>query len=200
MLSVLPFHRIATVAGLVSLLTTLSGCASYYNHYAVFPAANSQGEARKVRLSWQSAEYPGWWFAANQATPVTVTTQCSSREWRLMDAGQREAGEGCGEGIHACGEPGRDQWPDGQALVRPRPCMMLTDADGANRVADLGQRVALTVACVPTGTERTVNGEVEGTDYLRASVVPYQVAVRKAPRGSFSARPPELDDAVCDAE
>ena len=78
--------------------------------------------------------------------------------------------------------------------------MTLTDANGASGVVDLGQELALTVSCTPVERERQVGDEVESQDYLRASVVPYQIRVRKAPRGSASARPPELDDAVCDAE
>ncbi len=182
------------------LLVTLSGCASYYNHYTVFPAANSQGEARKVRVSWQTAEYPGWWFAANQATPITLVTQCSTRRWQLTDAGQRAAGQGCGEGILACGEPGVDRWPDGRALAKPQPCLTITDPAGAERIAELGRELELTVSCMPVEVQRQAGDEVENRDYLRASVVPYQLRVRKAPRGSFTARPPELDDSVCDTQ
>lgn len=192
--------RFLARTGLLAALLVLSGCASYYNHYAVFPAANSEGEARKVRVAWQSAEYPEWWFASDQATPVTVTTQCSTRAWRLTDASQREPGQGCGEGIHACGEPGRDRLLDGSALAQPQPCMTLTDTNGADRIAGLGREVVLTVSCVPAQAERQVGDEVENRDYLRASVVPYRIRVAKAPRGSFTARPPELDERPCDAE
>ena len=57
----------------------LSGCASYYTHYAMFPAENSAGETRQVRVNWQSAEYPEWWPGSNQATTMKLETQCS--EW-----------------------------------------------------------------------------------------------------------------------
>jgi uncharacterized protein YceK len=51
----------------LTVIALLQGCASYYSHYAVFPAENSQGETRDVRLTWQSAEYPGWWFLSDKA-------------------------------------------------------------------------------------------------------------------------------------
>ena len=86
-------------------MAMLSGCASYYTHYAMFPAENSAGETRQVRVNWQSAEYPGWWFAGDKATPVKLETQCSDRVWRLRDDEEASA---CGEGIRACGEAGRD--------------------------------------------------------------------------------------------
>lgn len=75
----------------------LSGCASYYTHYAVFPAENSAGEDRQVKLTWQTAEYPGWWVADNRSTPITVETQCSAREWRLVDDSHEDAADqSCG--------------------------------------------------------------------------------------------------------
>ncbi|PTB95020.1 hypothetical protein C9974_02040 [Marinobacter sp. B9-2] len=58
------------IASLMLLFT--SGCASYYSHFAMFPAENSSGQPRQVRLTWQSAEYPDWWFAGDKATSVKL--------------------------------------------------------------------------------------------------------------------------------
>lgn len=51
--------RSVVIFGLPLLpLLGLSGCASYYTHYAMFPAENSAGESRQVRVHWDSADYP----------------------------------------------------------------------------------------------------------------------------------------------
>src|SRR5690554_3217040 len=63
----------------------LTGCASYYTHYAMFPADNSAGESRQVRISWDSADYPGWWIVSDKSTTMKVETECSERVWRLAD-------------------------------------------------------------------------------------------------------------------
>lgn len=75
----------------------------------MFPAENSQGEDRQVKLTWQTAEYPDWWVAGNKSTPITVETQCSARKWRLVDSSHDEASQaGCDKGIRACGVEGKD--------------------------------------------------------------------------------------------
>lgn len=180
-----------------------SGCASYYSHYAVFPAANSQGEPRQVKLSWQTAEYPGWWFAANQSTPIILETQCSNTVWHLVDPSHeafRSEGD-CGDGIRACGRTGQDRLASSSELVdKAYACVRITSQAGANRITDLGRQFELTVACNPVEAARKVAGEEENLDYVRASVVPYAVQSRKVARGSLSGRVPALDDAVCTDE
>ncbi|WP_404363172.1 hypothetical protein [Marinobacter sp.] len=179
----------------------LSGCASYYSHYGVFPAANSQNEPRKVRVTWQTAEYPGWWIQDSRATAVTVETQCSSRVWQLTDGSQDDSasGNGCGGGIRACAEPGMDVMP---GSTEPAPadhaCMTMTDSQGTERIVDLDRQVSLTVSCKPASPVQQSGDDTKNYDYLRASVVPYEFQVRKAPRGSLVARPPSLSDRVCD--
>ena len=69
------------------LVAGMSGCASYYSHYAMFPAENSRGEPRQVRVSWLTAEYPDWWLQDDEATAIRVETQCSERVWLLRQAG-----------------------------------------------------------------------------------------------------------------
>lgn len=78
---------------LLCLPPVLGGCASYYSHYGLFPAENSEGDPRQVMLNWQTADYPDWWFVADKSTPITVTTQCSARSWRLADDSHAVAGE-----------------------------------------------------------------------------------------------------------
>ena len=184
-----------TLAALV-----LQGCASYYSHYAVFPAENSEGEPRDVRLTWQSAEYPSWWFLSDKATSIKVETQCSSRVWRLRDATHDDA-PACSDGIAACGDGQRDLLVPGERVAGAKDvCMEVVRADPRAIVADIESKVDLLVSCRPQVTSRGEGDDKENLDYLKPSVVPYTVYARKAPRGSLIARPPELDDSVCDEE
>lgn len=190
------FRSIRNVSILAPLL--LGGCASYYSHYAIFPASNSSGESRQVRVSWQTAEYPGWWLMSDQATPLKVETQCSQRIWVLTDESQSDARGDCGEGIRACAEPDVDLTANGRA-EGDTVCMAISPANEEARIASLGRQVELNVYCRPAEIERTTgDGDKENMDYIRASSVPYVIDVRKAPRGSLAGRLPELDDAVCD--
>ncbi|ADP97222.1 hypothetical protein KZZ05_11085 [Marinobacter adhaerens] len=184
------------IASLV--LVSVSGCASYYSHFAMFPAENSSGEPRHVRLSWQSAEYPGWWFAGDKATPVKLETQCSDRVWRLRDDEEASA---CGEGIRACGEAGRDRVAQtGQPASGSTRCMSINPADPDARIAEIEGKLELLVSCTPAVVAEGEGDDALNLDYLRASSVPYTVYVRKAPRGSMRSRLPEFDESVCDAE
>lgn len=181
---------------LVLALSLLSGCASYYTHYAVFPATNSAGEPRQVRLSWQTAEKPGWWMGANEATDIRLETQCSDRIWRLSEQGG-EPGE-CGPGIVACGKPGQDRAAQsGQPAGADTVCMQVVNEQGKDRINDLGREFSLIVSCRPAQTTRKESGDTVNVDYLRASVVPYVVHARKVPMGSLAQRPPDLDESVC---
>lgn len=182
------------------LLATLGGCASYYSHYGAFPAENSAGEARQVMLSWQTAEYPGWWIQDNQSTPITLETQCSSRSWRIADDTHQAPGS-CGEGIRACGEPSRDRVAATGAPAGPDTvCLAIRLDSGGRAVTDIEQSLELAVSCRPARTTRGTGDDEENIDYLRASTVPYKVYIRKAPRGALNGRPPAMDDSVCDAE
>lgn len=174
------------------LLAVLSGCASYYTHYGVFTASNSAGDPRQFRMSWETAEYPGWWFADNQSTPMTLETQCSTRVWKLSDSkGQ------CASGISACGDPEQDvDARNSQPVSLDTPCVQVT---GDDVIADVDRSVELLVSCKPAQPVSQSGGESVNRDYLRASVVPYSISVRKAARSSLSARPPEFDDHICEA-
>lgn len=183
-----------------ALVLSASGCASYYSHFAVFPAANSSGEPRQVRLSWQSAEYPDWWFLENRATSVKLETQCSDRVWRLRDGDDDEAGD-CASGIRACGEPGRDLVAGTNQPATPEfRCLAINPENPSARIAEVGAKLELLVSCEPAMVTEGQGEDARNLDYLRASSVPYTVYVRKAPRGSLIARPPRFDDSVCDAE
>ncbi|MDL0433135.1 hypothetical protein QPM17_18500 [Marinobacter sp. TBZ242] len=178
----------------------VSGCAAYYSHYAVFPAENSQREARQVKLTWQTAEYPDWWIADNKSTPITIETQCSTRKWRLVDDSHEEAGQAdCADGIRACGVKGKDVLVgSGEPAGPGTRCMAINPGSPDPRITDIESSLNLLVSCEPVKTVRGSGDDSENIDYIRASSVPYIVYSRKSPRGSLIARPPELDDAVCE--
>ncbi|MDF0750678.1 hypothetical protein NLU14_10600 [Marinobacter sp. 71-i] len=180
----------------------LAGCASYYTHYAVFPAENSAGEERQVKLTWQTAEYPGWWVAASKSTPITVETQCSARQWRLVDDSHDNAAQAtCDAGIRACGREGLDRLArTGEPAGESARCMAINPGNPEGRVTDIESSLALLVSCEPINTVRGSGEDAENIDYIRASTVPYTIYSRKSPRGSLNARPPELDDSVCETD
>lgn len=196
----LSFTLLARPLAACLVLLSVSGCASYYSHFAMFPAANSSGEPRQIRLSWQTAEYPDWWFLGNRATSVKLETQCSDRVWRLRDGDDDQAGQ-CATGIRACGEKGQDLVAaTGQPATPGFRCMAINPQDPAARIAGVGGKLELLVSCEPSVVAEGQGDDARNLDYLRASAVPYTVYVRKAPRGSLIAKPPRFDDSVCDAE
>jgi len=188
--------------GFAAVPLLLSGCASYYSHYAVFPAENSQGEARQVKLTWQTAEYPDWWVVDNKSTPVTVETQCSSRKWRLVDSSHGEASKAdCATGIRACGVNGEDVLArTGEPAGPETRCMAINPSDPDALITDIGASLGLLVSCQPVNPVRGSGDDSENHDYIRASSVSYTIYTRKSPRGRLSTRPPELDDAVCEED
>ena len=189
--------------GLIAAIPFLmTGCASYYTHYAVFPAENSAGEQRQFKLTWQTADYPDWWFQADQSTPITLETQCSERKWRLVDRTHDAAGsQTCDSGIRACGSEQQDRLTEvANGSFSEVACMSVNPSDSDALVTDIASALEIQVNCAPRQTSRTVGGEVENIDYLRASPVPYTVYSRKGVRGRLDSRPPELDDSVCDDE
>lgn len=182
------------------LLMMQSGCATYYSHYAMFPAENSRGEPRTVRLSWHSAEYPAWWFAAGRATPLILETQCSEREWQLYDNSHAEA-ESCGRGIRACGVSGRDRLVSGgEAVDSSDVCMLVNPSDPESRIADISGQLELLVACEPVSVVKGAGKDAVNVDYIRASAVPYTIHTRKTLRGALDARPPKFDLSACDTD
>ena len=185
---------------LVLLIAVTSGCASYHTHYAMFPAENSAGESRQIRVSWQSADYPDWWFVDDKATALRLETQCSDRVWKLRDDNDPKAGS-CGTGIRACGEPGLDvEAVSGRPVTEGVRCMVVEPSRPDARIANIEGSLALQVACSPSVTSIGEGDESRNLDYLRASPVPYTVYVRKAPRGSLRAKMPEFDQSACDAQ
>ena len=154
-----------TLAALV-----LQGCASYYSHYAVFPAENSEGETRDVRLTWQSAEYPGWWFFSDKATSIKVETQCSSRIWRLTDATHDDA-PACSDGIAACGDGQRDLLMPGERVAGEKDaCMQVVRDEPGAIVAEIESKVGLVVSCRPQVTSRGWGADKVNPAYPTTSV------------------------------
>jgi hypothetical protein len=187
------------MCGLLPLLG-VSGCASYYTHYAMLPAENSAGESRQVRVYWDSADYPDWWLRSDQSTTMKLETECSDRVWRLADDSHDLAGE-CGDGIRACADPGRDAVAgSGQPAAEATACMTVSSPDGAARIAELGGQFSLLVSCEPLQRQEARGDEEVNMDYIRPSAVAYTVFARRVPRGSLSARLPEFDESRCKAE
>ncbi len=188
---------ITCLLALAGLLTMQSGCATYYSHYAMFPAENSRGEPREVRLSWHSAEYPAWWFAADRATPITLETQCSERDWQLFDDTHAEAAS-CAQGIRGCGVIGLDRRaPGGEAVSSGDACLKVNPSDPESRIADISGQLELQVACEPVFAVKGEGKDAVNVDYIRASSVPYTIYTRKTLRGAMEARPPKFDRSAC---
>jgi len=193
----------AIAKGLIAVIPVLfSGCASYYTHYAMFPAQNSAGEDRQFKMTWQTADYPGWWIAEDKSTPITLSAQCSEREWRIVDRTHSgAAAESCAPGIRACGTKGMDVLAtEGSTDFDERACIRVNPSDPDALVTELSSSLELLVNCRPAQTARKSGGETQNIDYLRASPVPYTVYSRKGPRGRLASKPPEFDDSVCDEE
>jgi len=189
--------------GLIAVIPLLlSGCASYYTHYAVFPAENFEGENRQIKLTWQTADYPDWWYADDESTPITLETQCSSREWRIVDRTHSSAARSfCAPGIHACGSDSEDQFVTaGSRNFGERACIRINPANPDALVTDISSSLELLMSCGPLQTSRQTEDEVENVDYLRASPVPYTVHSRKGTRGRLDSKPHELDDSICEDE
>ncbi|MAL98392.1 MAG: hypothetical protein CL583_08065 [Alteromonadaceae bacterium] len=183
----------------------LSGCASYEAHYSKFQGVNSSGEERSFLLSWQTKRYPSWSLGEDESTPVRLQTQCSEREWLIRDkhtdvceANERLADPTALASIRACGIPGKDLDRQGRPITEPGyQCMGLSDAQGADTILGLGREVRLTVSCFPDQTVRQSEDGAVGTDYLKPSVIPYNLPIRTVPLYSIREKLPELDDKVC---
>ncbi|XOZ34400.1 hypothetical protein ACMDCT_04005 [Halomonadaceae bacterium KBTZ08] len=159
-------------------------------------ANNSAGEERRVLLTWKTSRYPSWHWGRDRATPITVRTQCSERQWKLRDPTMDKA---CSpDAIAGCGDPRLDATANGEPVKEGRVCMEVTDGDGSKRILELDDRVKLRVSCSPRQTNVDMGDKVVNVDYLRPSSVPYTFRVTTAPTGSLTQRPPKLDDHVCE--
>jgi len=182
---------------LLLVFPLIGGCASYYTHYAMFPAETSGGDTRQVRVSWQSAEYPGWWLASNKATPIRLETQCSERVWRIAELSHENAGD-CGGGIRACADPSQDVVAaTGKAAGSDDVCIAVQAQEGVSGIADIGARFSLRVSCRPETAMIRRDEDDVNVDYLRPSTVPYIVHARKVPRGTLDARLPKFSQLEC---
>ncbi|SRR5690554_427021 len=180
--------------------TFLSGCATYYSHYGSFSAENSAGEVREFLLTWQTADYPDWWWQEDRSTPVTLKTQCSEREVRFLDASHREGTQSCGGDTYPiawCGTDKLDLVADvAESGPEEVPCGWIQSGD-AKSITELGGEVQLFMRCQPAQTTVGAGDEQKNMDYLKASAVPYWVTVKKAVRGSLQDRPPQLGTRIC---
>lgn len=174
-----------------------SGCASYYSHFASFESRNSAGESRQFVVSWASAEYPEWSPFDNEATPITLETQCSKRKLVFQD---NTHGSDCGaSGIAVCGNPGEDIDERGLMLKSADySCASITDAKGAKRIVDLQREIHLSISCLPDKPVVKTKDETINRDYLKNSVVPYRIMTKKVERHSLADKVPVISNKICD--
>lgn len=197
--------RTLKLVSVVAFIMLLNGCASYYSHYASFDSINSAGEERKFVVSWQSAEYPEWFWADNTTTAIALETQCSTRKLYFIDAAVAQnaasfnsscvAGQ---DGIVVCGDPQLDLDANGRALKGvEQVCGSITNSKGVGRIAALGSELLIKIDCWPASAQYELDGEKKNRDYLKYSIVPYTIATKKVPRYSLDDKVPVLSEKVC---
>jgi hypothetical protein len=183
----------------------MQGCASYYSHYGSFDSVNSAGEERKFVVSWQSAEYPSWYWADNSTTAIELETQCSTRKLYFVDAAVAENAASVNsncvtnqKGIVACGDPELDLDVNGRVVQnQEQVCGSISNSKGAHAIANLGTELLIKIDCWPGSVQYEVDGEKKNRDYLKYSVVPYTIATKKVPRYSMDDKVPSLSDRIC---
>lgn len=193
------------VALVAAFLILLQGCASYYSHYGSFDSINSAGEQRKFVVSWQSAEYPGWYWADNSSTAIVLETQCSTRKLYFIDAGVAQNAASYNaecvtnqNGIVVCGDPQLDLDANGRGLQGSgQVCGSISNSKGVDSITALGNELLIKIDCWPASTQYEVGGEKKNRDYLKYSVVPYTIATKKVPRYSLDDKVPVLSEKIC---
>lgn len=187
-------------AAVCSLILLLQGCASYFSHYGSFESRNSAGADRRFVVSWQTAEYPDWFWSENTSTAIELETQCSTRKLYFSDASMND-GASCregGAGIITCGDPALDLDLNGRAVVGDQQvCGSVSNAAGVTKITDLGRELLIKIDCWPASVEYEIGGEKKNRDYLKHSIVPYTIAIKKVPRYSLDDRVPVLGEKIC---
>jgi hypothetical protein len=193
-------HRKRIKLLIMALATlNLTACATYYSHYGAFEAQNSKGEVRQFKVYWETQEYPNWYFEKNQASPITLSTQCSTRKWEFRDPsfGSRFCSS-TAKGIVSCGNPSLDLNSNGLPVPNDHyVCARITDAKSANRIVDLKSQIEITMSCWPSSTEYKNQDKTINRDYLKQSEVAYTISTRKVPRFSMLENDPDLSNRVC---
>ncbi len=186
---------------LVASIVSVTGCATYYNHYGRFAAENSSGETRDYLVSWQTADYPDWWLVSDRSTPVSLETQCSERVLAFVDDSNEEWNSSCAASEHSvvwCGEARRDRTPDANVPKVDAPlCGWINTSPAAQGILGLGTELEIHIRCEPLRPTIGEGKEQRNFDYLKASPVPYAVAVKRVEKGSewdYMIRP---DEKVC---
>lgn len=182
----------------ILVLSLTSGCSTYYTHYGKLTAETADGKVRQGLVTWESGENPGG-FGGRDTTPIYLRTQCSERVAVFREAGdpQRSCG-GEKPGIFWCGEAsGLLQRGGTEAADRGHICGEITDASGSTTISGLGSAIKVRLNCWPARTERGQGDDKINLDLLRASPVPYEFKVRKAPRGSLEIPRPLLSKRGC---
>ncbi len=183
----------------------LNACATtlYTTHYGVFTAENSAGDARQVRIYWQTAEIEGWDGKRYRALPFVLETQCSDRILRFYDQ-QSNRLRGClpaeEGGIAYCGNASLDTDPRGLPIDNGDVCATVTDRSGATNLLELDGDVLISLACQPKETRRQFGRKFKNQDYLKPSVTPYVVATRRVSGKDVNSVAPTLSShsSICD--
>ncbi|WP_020409513.1 hypothetical protein [Hahella ganghwensis] len=178
-------------------LVFMSGCSTTYSHFGRFYAENSAGEAREFLLEWESTE---GLMGGVSASDFSLKTQCSART--LVFRNQAALGHHCdgpdGSQVVLCAQPEADLTLDGLPVASVNvACGSLRGANGAVKAESFGKNIELSVFCYPAETTVDTGEDKQNVDYLKASVVPYAVTVKKVVKGSGEDRPPVLSDRVC---
>ncbi len=187
-----------SIAGMVAatVLIMSSGCSTTYSHFGRFSAENSAGEAREFLLEWETSEGLG----GSSSSEITLKTQCSARTLVFMS--QMDQEKGCiatdGSEVVLCAQPDLDLTMDGLPVSSGTlACGSIRGENGATRPETFGKTVELNIFCFPAETTVDSGEEKQNVDYLKASVVPYVVTVKKVVKGSGDDRPPVLSGRVC---
>ena len=189
---------------LIAGVTSVTGCATYYNHYGRFTAENSSGETRDYLVRWQTAEYPDWWLASDRSTPVSLETQCSERVLTFVDNSNEDWNSRCATADNSvvwCGDSRRDRLSDAtpqkaEALL----CGWISTTPATHGILGLGTDLEINIRCEPMQPTIGEGKEQRNFDYLKASPVPYAVAVKRVEKGSewdYMVRP---DEKACKAD
>ncbi|OZG73865.1 hypothetical protein BTA51_08740 [Hahella sp. CCB-MM4] len=187
-----------SIAGgvVAALLVLVTGCSTTYSHFGRFHAENSAGEAREFLLEWETTEGMGGEASSN----FTLKTQCSARTLVFMS--QMDQEKGCiatdGSEVLLCAQPDLDLTMEGRPVTNgSMPCGSIRGENNITRPENFGKTVELNIFCFPAETTVDSGEEKQNVDYLKASVVPYVVAVKKVVKGSGEDRPPVLNSKAC---
>ena len=178
------------LAATLVLALLAAGCSR--NYYGVeFQEVDSTGDARNFLVEWQATDmwldFLPW---KDDASPVALHTQGGERVIFFTDRkgagplGKCVASQGAA--ILFCGEKGQDVL-GGVRLLERDLCGVVTTAQGAERIVDLGADISIDIGCTPRNPEKTIAGKIIDKDYLKARAQPYNLTVPKLTKAEYEA-------------